>query len=334
MTLRRPSGHRRMQRVAAAMLTASLLGAAPVAAQSPPSPPAATTPLATASAQAQSEQIQARMTEAARGLQGNPRLKNLSQQQREDLVAFVTGNMLFVMLHELSHAVVSEFDIPVLGRDEDAADDFAVLRGLNVGSEFSRRVLTEAARGWFYSDQRDRRDGEPLAFYDEHGLDKQRAYNIVCLMVGSDPMLFKDLANQTKLPPERQQTCPNDYKKVARAWQRMLQEHRRLADQPKINVDVIYGEGKGDLASFAAGFRAVHLLEIPAENAAESLAWKTPFTLEMKTCGFINAAWVADTRKLTLCYELAQDFAELFRTFNPAASVKTASAGKSKRKPK
>ena len=247
---------------------------------------------------------------------------------------FVVGNMLFVMLHELSHAVVSEFDIPVLGRDEDAADDFAVQRGLSVGSAFSHRVLTEAAKGWFYSDERDRRDGEALAFYDEHGLDKQRAYNIVCLMVGSDPALFKDLANQTKLPPERQQTCPNDYKKVARAWQRMLQEHRRSADQPKVNINVIYGEGKGDLAPFAAGFRSVHFLEVAAQNAADLLAWKMPFTLEMKTCGFINAAWVTETRNLTLCYELAQDFAELFRAFNPAAPAKTASAGKSKRKPK
>lgn len=333
MTLRRSAGYRRRAAATVAagtlVLTALSLGAASVSAQLPPAVPAtSSTP------RAQSEQFQAQIAEVARGLATNPKLKRLTQQQREDLVEFVVGNMLFVMLHELSHAVVSEFDIPVLGRDEDAADDFAVQRGLSVGSAFSHRVLTEAAKGWFYSDERDRRDGEALAFYDEHGLDKQRAYNIVCLMVGSDPALFKDLANQTKLPPERQQTCPNDYKKVARAWQRMLQEHRRSADQPKVNINVIYGEGKGDLAPFAAGFRSVHFLEVAAQNAADLLAWKMPFTLEMKTCGFINAAWVTETRNLTLCYELAQDFAELFRAFNPAVPAKTASAGKSKRKPK
>jgi putative metallopeptidase DUF4344 len=38
------------------------------------------------------------------------------------------GNMLFLTLHELSHTVMTEFTIPVLGRIEDAADSFAVTR--------------------------------------------------------------------------------------------------------------------------------------------------------------------------------------------------------------
>jgi hypothetical protein len=33
---------------------------------------------------------------------------------------FVAGNMLFVLLHKLGHAAVSEFDIPVLGKEKDA----------------------------------------------------------------------------------------------------------------------------------------------------------------------------------------------------------------------
>src|SRR5437016_4265168 len=72
-----------------------------------------------------SEQFQAKIKELARALQANPRLKKLSQQQRENLVEFVTGNMLFVLLHELAHATVGEFHLPVLGRQEDAADYFA-----------------------------------------------------------------------------------------------------------------------------------------------------------------------------------------------------------------
>ena len=34
-----------------------------------------------------------------------------------------------------------------------------------------------------------------LAYYDEHGLDWQRAYQIVCLMVGSNPDQFGQLAD-------------------------------------------------------------------------------------------------------------------------------------------
>jgi hypothetical protein len=35
----------------------------------------------------------------------------------------------------------------------------------------------------------------------------------------------------------------------------------------------------------------------------------------MQTCGFVNARWAPATHKLTLCYELAADFAELYREY-------------------
>jgi hypothetical protein len=38
-----------------------------------------------------------------------------------------------------------------------------------------------------------------VAYYDEHGLNQQRAYQIVCLMVGFNGEKFKDLAKETKL---------------------------------------------------------------------------------------------------------------------------------------
>jgi len=37
-------------------------------------------------------------------------------------------------------------------------------------------------------------------------MDLQRAYNIVCLMVGGADKL-EELANEVKLPEERQETC-------------------------------------------------------------------------------------------------------------------------------
>ena len=64
---------------------------------------------------------------------------------------------------------------------------------------------------------------------------------------------------------------------------------------------------------------AIRLLEPVAEVTADLTAWPAPFTLEMQSCGFINAAWDPSTRKLTLCYELAADFAELYRTYGARA---------------
>ncbi len=49
-----------------------------------------------------------------------------------------------------------------------------------------------------------------------------------------------------------------------------------------------------------------------ARHAADKFVWSAPFALEVQSCGFINAQWVAKTRTLTLCCELAADFADLY----------------------
>jgi hypothetical protein len=84
-----------------------------------------------------------------------------------------------------------------------------------LGSVFSHRVLVEAAKGWFLSVRRDKKEGDEVDYYDTHGLDEQRAYQIVCLMVGADPVRFKDLADETKLPEDRQKSCARDYSRAS-----------------------------------------------------------------------------------------------------------------------
>src|SRR5437868_12862026 len=138
--------------------------------------------------------------------------------------------MLFVLLHEMAHALVTEMSLPVLGREEDAADAFAVTTMLKIGTNFSHRVLVEAAKGWFLSDRRSQKQQNPIIYYDEHGIDKVRAYQIVCLMVGSDPDQFKDLADQTKMPEDRQGTCQGDYSNAAWSWNTVLKPHLRGPD--------------------------------------------------------------------------------------------------------
>jgi hypothetical protein len=102
----------------------------------------------------------------------------------------------------------------------------------------------------------------------------------------------------------------------------VLKPHLRSPDQPKTKIDVVYGEGKGPLEAGARALRSVMLLETVAERTADALVWPAPFTLEMQSCGFPNAQWVPDTHKLTLCYELAADFADLYRDYGGASANK------------
>jgi hypothetical protein len=137
--------------------------------------------------------------------------------------------------------------------------------------------------------------------WDAHGLDEQRAYQIVCLMVGSNPEQFKDLADETNLPEERRKTCQiYDYKLASWSWEKALQPHHRGLEQPRQQIEVKYRPGKGDLGVYEQTFRSIRILEMVANHAAEAYAWPHPLGLEMDTCGESMAQWQPWNRKLVL----------------------------------
>jgi len=287
---------------------------APVMPQSLASP-------ACAGAPAPRHELERRVAEAARLLAGRPRLKGMSQAQREKHVEFVVGNLLFVLGHETGHAVIREMGVPVVGREEDAADFFSTLMSLMCEEGFGDRVLANAALGWFLSDRRDRRDhgrrdqGAEANYYGEHGMDLQRAYNVVCLMVGSNPGKFASVADAAKLPPERQTTCQDDYLNAKWSWDQVLQPHLRKGDQPRTAINVIYGSGNGQYDVHAAVARQMKILEAMAEHLSDHYVWRAPISLEMQTCGDANARFEFRTKKVIVCYELAEEFSELYRRY-------------------
>ena len=120
-------------------------------------------------------------------------------------------------------------------------------------------MLAEATKGWFLSARRDQETGGKVVYYDDHGLDQQRAYQIVCLMVGSDKDKFKDLASETKLPEDRQDSCAEDYSDALYAWDLLLKPHLRSPDQPKTKIDVVYGEARDRLEPAARAAQSMPL---------------------------------------------------------------------------
>ena len=287
-----------------ALLFVLMLGTAPALSQTPP-----------AQAPVQAPAAGTKMDDGVRELSSDPRMRSMSQRQQRDLIEFVTGNMLFVGFHELGHAVIHELGLPVLGREEDAADSFATIALLKIGTDFSYNVLVQAARGWFLSARRDHKEGDMLLFYDAHGLDKQRAFQIVCLMVGSNEDQFKELADWVQMPASRQDTCAGDYSNAQFSWNAELKPHLRAPDQPKSKIDVAYEPVTGKLDVYARSFRAIGFLETIAGYAADLLVWPHPFSVVMQGCGDANASWNPEVRKEILCYEMAEDFAELYRGY-------------------
>src|ERR1044072_2570757 len=188
---------------------------------------------------------EARLAAAGEGIATHARVKDVPRDRLTATAEFAVGNMLFVLLHEAAHGLISDLGLPVLGREEDAADQFATVTMLEMKTEFTHRTLVNAAKSWLISDRRARDKGEPVAYYDSHGLGLQRAYNIICQMGGADNDQFEDLANEVNLPDERQETCVGDYSNAQWSWEQALKPHRRAPGQEGRPDEIISRSAEG-----------------------------------------------------------------------------------------
>jgi hypothetical protein len=261
------------------------------------------------------KELEQRVMDITHMFQNDPRYnRGKTPQQIKDSVEFVTGNVLFVLAHETAHAMIGEMGIPVLGKEEDAADALATIVAVKMQTAFADRVVVNAARGWFLGDQRDRKEGIPISYYDEHGMDLQRAYNIVCLLVGAQPDKFEGLANEVKLPEQRQASCQDDFSNASWSWEQVLKPHKRKPDDPKTKIDVNYAPG-GDYANLAELGAKLKILETIADWLSEDYVWRRPISLEMQQCGSPGARWDLQSQKVIVCYELIREFIQLYRNY-------------------
>jgi Putative metallopeptidase len=254
-----------------------------------------------------------RLEAAVAAISTHPRVKDVPPAKIRATTEFALGNTLFALLHEMAHGLIADLGLPVLGREEDAADAFATIAMLEMKTEFTHRVLVNAAKSWMIVDRRTRESGEPVVYYDAHGLDLQRAYNIICLMVGSDPDQFDDLAGEVNMPEDRRGTCMGDYSNASWSWNKALAPYLRTPEQERTKYQAVYGKAEGSLDIFERSFRAAGLLERVADHSANLYAWRKPFGIEAKTCGESGANWSLPDHKIYLCYELTEEFVQLYK---------------------
>jgi hypothetical protein len=126
----------------------------------------------------------------------------------------VVGAFVGILLHELGHAVFYMLDVPVFGREEDAADQIATFIAL----QFNRDVARTVTRGLAYIWSVLGNPKEWAQYSDEHGTSAQRFYNTLCLAYGGEREWFKDFVDRGWLPKERADNCANEYQQVRQAF--------------------------------------------------------------------------------------------------------------------
>jgi hypothetical protein len=242
-----------------------------------------------------------------------------AETPEEAAASFAMGNVLFILFHELGHAMISEFELPVLGREEDAVDNFAsmLLTPDNEDPEMDASILVDAIVGWFASSQMTAL--EDIAWWDEHGPDQQRAFQIACVLYGSAAGVYDDLAEEIGMPAERRERCEGDYQAVSTGWGKLLSPH--LLDEgeaPKVRIAVSY-EDAGEFGAEQAMLKESELLETLANEISSSFRLPRQLRIKGAKCGDPNAFWDPEAGEITVCYELVRDYLELHGALSAGA---------------
>ncbi|HKV12984.1 MAG TPA: DUF4344 domain-containing metallopeptidase [Thermoanaerobaculia bacterium] len=152
-----------------------------------------------------------------------------TEEEAEAAGVSVAGATLFIFFHEAGHALIDLYDLPITGKEEDAVDQLATLILLEAGEDGENAALDGASS--FLTEEEEEAEGdeeaglEELAFWDEHSLDEQRFYNIICWIYGKNPEGFAYLVEDETLPEGRAGSCPGEYERMSKAWDTLLEPY-------------------------------------------------------------------------------------------------------------
>lgn len=225
---------------------------------------------------------------------------------------YFVGNMAWMTMHEFGHALIAEYSLPVLGKEDDAVDSFATINMIVDGrDEGLEAMIAGVVDAWFNAKMFE----NDMA--DEHSVDEQRAYAVVCLLVGADPAGWKAVADESGMTAERQEDCQATHQQAVASWSGLLASHVRAEADPLSEITVVYG-APGDFQEAATLIQATGVLEQVAADIKAQFRLSAPLTLEAASCGEVNAMFSPSDRKITICYELADAYFRKAQQLNDA----------------
>ncbi|GKY86160.1 DUF4344 domain-containing metallopeptidase [Sinisalibacter aestuarii] len=224
---------------------------------------------------------------------------------REDPVQrFVESNIAETLYHELGHMLIDVLELPVFGPEEFAVDLFAVVMMNRMHDEDTVvRMAYDVAAAYDAGAVKERTAGDTPVMWDVHGSDRQRYYNLACLMYGANPDARADLAEELGLPDARADTCEDEYALTARAWGQVLDRIAAGAPGASLKMDWMLDESSPVTRYVAAEVdRLNSIMSLPEEVAVSVIP-----------CGEVNAFYDPGPREIIICTEMAEHLAALAR---------------------
>jgi hypothetical protein len=131
----------------------------------------------------------------------------------------IVGTFTEVVLHELAYAIFDVLQVPVWGREDDAADRLAAYVMMQFPENVSRTTMVGSAEFFLVS----RKTWTGVAFANTRSPDAQRFYNFLCIAYGGDSQDFGGWTEAKNgedplLPDFRAKQCAREYGQVRDAF--------------------------------------------------------------------------------------------------------------------
>jgi hypothetical protein len=229
------------------------------------------------------------------GVDGNPALPH---DDGAPVPAFAKDVTLHVILHELGHALIREFDIPVLANEETTADAFATYylttflpdRAVDVLTARTRSLMIEAAQT------------PDVDWSGEHDDDARRAFQIAALAVAADPVKYRPVAAVVGMSEQDFKKATDYGAEIQRSWRRVLAPLWMPDGAASKETRVVYDSGNPFLARLCSAGLADEV-----ESALRRFDWHSQVTVRF-TDDDGGAAWSRSTRTISVHSQYVRRF--------------------------
>lgn len=221
---------------------------------------------------------------------------------------FVLNTIGYFLYHEAGHALVDQFELPVIGQEEDAVDAFAALQVLDL-YENNIDILLDTAEAMLLMHE-DVLENDDIDYFDEHDLDIQRAYRIICYGYGTDQKRYKAAADWVEMPAERRESCTDDTDLTWASWDTLLENTYLEENAPAKAVSVEFSPTT-EYSREKSLLDESGLMQDVSVYLGQTFNWPNALKIEAQECGEPNAYYDPDTVSITICYEMLSELTEL-----------------------
>jgi len=135
----------------------------------------------------------------------------------------VSDAFLHTVLHELGHLLIEMYAIPIVAREEDAADSLATALIIESFTNGAQRV--EHIAELYGLEREEIKNLRKWDFIGEHSLNIQRHYQMLCHVYGSAPETYKELKRRVGFSDDRADICIDEYRQISQGWLQLLEPH-------------------------------------------------------------------------------------------------------------